>query len=199
MTSPNNNSPNNDSQCNLININDNKNIIDNKNINDNKNIIDSNIINYDDDANKKEYFEKQSNRTFTNTWYPNTWIDHIDDNDKPIYESRENITGQSGDIMNTLNSSAHNNFNNNDSKQCNIQDKSIKEVYDTSMIDYKKTYPIKKPISNEDDDIIVQCGSNLKAYTSDTWTYDDENPENGGILYDALYANDPESLDNAVF
>ena len=42
-------------------------------------------------------------------------------------------------------------------------------------------------------------GSNLEYFTSDTWTYEDEDANNGGLIYDNVYGDDPMSNTVAVF
>jgi hypothetical protein len=79
------------------------------------------------------------------------------------------------------------------------QGKTIKEVYDNSMVDYKKLGPKKNMVSDENSDVVMPGGSNLKYFTTDTWTYENENPENGGLIYNNLYADDPMSNTVSVF
>jgi hypothetical protein len=155
---------------------------------------------------EKEYIKEQENGAFLYTWYPNTWIDHIDENGKPVYNSREHVTGKSDTFIDPKTSASYD-FNNIKTinmsgvlKPEDFQGKTIKEVYDNSMIDYKKLGPKKIMMTDDTSDIVMPGGSNLVYYTPDTWTYEDETPENGGVLYDNLYANDPMTQNTvAVF
>ena len=169
---------------------------------------DTKYINFDYDLRPidKEYLKEQETGTFLNTWYPNTWIDHIDENGNPVYNSRENITGNSNDFLTKPKTSSSYEFNKNKTNNMSgvlsptdSQGKTIKEVYDNSMVNYKNLCPKKNIISDENSDIVMPGGSNLEYFTSDTWTYENENPENGGLLYNNLYADDPMSNTVAVF
>ena len=73
-----------------------------------------------------------------------------------------------------------------------------KYFYDKSLIDYKKLAPKKNMAEIEPDSNVVNAASNLSFYSSDTWVYENEKPENGGILYDGISASDPSSLVNCV-
>ena len=169
---------------------------------------DRQYINFDYDLRpiEKEYIKEQEHGTYLNTWYPNTWIDHIDENGKPVYDSREHVTGKAETIIDGPKSSFSYEFNKNKTdnmsgilKPEDSQGKTIKEVYDNSMVDYKKLGPKKNMVSDENSDVVMPGGSNLKYFTTDTWTYENENPENGGLIYNNLYADDPMSNTVSVF
>lgn len=152
---------------------------------------------------EKEYIKEQEQGAFLYTWYPNTWIDHIDENGNPVYDSRDHVTGKPDTFIDPKSSASYD-FNNikitNMSgvlKPEDSQGKTIKEIYDNSMVDYKNLGPKKQIITDETSDIVMTGGSNLVYYTPDTWTYENETPENGGLLYNNLYANDPMT-DGAV-
>ena len=53
-----------------------------------------------------------------------------------------------------------------------ISGKTLKEVYDNSIVNYRTLGPNKNRITDENDDVIMQGGSNLKFFTADTWTYE---------------------------
>jgi len=147
---------------------------------------------------EKEFIKEQEDGAFLYTWYPNTWIDHIDENGKPVYNSREHVTGKSDTFIYPKTSASYD-FNNKSNvlKPEEIQGKTIKEIYDNSIVDYKKLGPKKIMVSDDTSDIVMPGGSNLVYFTPDTWTYEDETPENGGVLYNNLYASDPMTQ-NAV-
>ena len=65
--------------------------------------------------------------------------------------------------------------------------KTIKEVYDNSFLDFKKMVPSKEIIDAKP----ITASSNLSFMNNDDWIYKNEKPENGGLLYENLYASDP--------
>ena len=65
--------------------------------------------------------------------------------------------------------------------------KTIKEIYDDSILDYKKNIPKKKLNNNN----IIQCGSNLNILSPNDWNYDNESSLNGGEIINGLYGYDP--------
>jgi hypothetical protein len=67
------------------------------------------------------------------------------------------------------------------------QDKTIREVYDSKIMDFKKNIP-KKSINNNN---IIKCASNLNVISPKEWNYDEEKPENGGEINNGLFAYDP--------
>lgn len=170
--------------------------------------IDTKYINFNYDLRpiEKEFIKEQKDGVHLNTWYPNTWIDHIDENGNPVYDSREHVTGRTDTIINEPKTNINYDFNTNKTnnmsgvlKPEDFKGKTIKEVYDNSMVDYKALGPQKIRITDENSDIVMQGGSNLSYFTSDTWTYQDENPENGGLIYDNVYGDDPMSNTVSVF
>jgi hypothetical protein len=150
----------------------------------------------------KKFINDQTGGSYMYTWYPNTWIDKIDENGKPLYKSRDNLKDTSG-IPKTSYSYDFNNvkIGNMSSvlKPEDSQGKTIKEIYDNSIIDYKSLGPNKNMLSDETSDIIMSGGSNLQYYTADTWTYENENQQNGGLIYDNVYGDDPMSNNVSVF
>lgn len=158
-------------------------------------------FNYDIRPIDTKFMKEQIQGVNLNTWYPNTWIEKIDDNGNPIYGSRE-----SSDPF-LIKPETNPSYDFNLMKTENIDSvlkkedvgKTIKEVYDNSIIDYRKLEPKKNMIGDENSDIIMPGGSNLTFYNSDTWTYENEKPENGGILYDGIYANDELSNNVSVY
>lgn len=57
--------------------------------------------------------------------------------------------------------------------------KTIAQVFDDSITDFKKLTPIK---DYKTGDFIIQGGSNLSTFNIDEFVYDDEKPENGGVF-----------------
>lgn len=169
--------------------------------------IDTKYINFDYDLRpiEKEFIKEQKDGAFLYTWYPNTWIDHIDENGNPVYNSRENVTGKKETVIDGPKSRFSYDFNNtkttNISSELKPEDKgkTIKEIYDNSLIDYKKLGPKKNKITDETSDIVMPGGSNLTYFSADTWTYENENDINGGLLYDNVYGDDPMSNTVSVF
>ena len=158
-------------------------------------------FNYDIRPIDKEFMKEQIQGVNLNTWYPNTWIEKIDENGNPIYGSRE-----SSDPF-LIKQKTNSSYDFNNMKTENVDSilkkedvgKTIKEVYDNSIIDYKKLEPKQNMIGDENSDIIMPGSSNLTFFNSDTWTYENEKPENGGILYDSIYANDELSNNVSVY
>ena len=68
------------------------------------------------------------------------------------------------------------------------ENKTIREIYDKSILDFKKNYK-KKKINNNNN--IIQCGSNLNILSPNDWNYDNEKSLNGGEIIDGLYGYDP--------
>jgi hypothetical protein len=151
---------------------------------------------------EKEFIKEQEFGAFLNTWYPNTWIDHIDKNGNPVYNK---VIKKEKNIIDVPKSSFSYDFNN--TKTTNISSalkpedkgKTIKEIYDNSMVNYKNLEPKKIQISDETSDVIMQGGSNLSYFAADTWTYEDEHSINGGLIYNDVYGDDPMSNTVSVF
>ena len=155
----------------------------------------------------KQFLKEQINGVNLNTWYPNTWIESIDSNGKPIYNSRENVTKT---VENFIESKARFDYKFDRLKTCemsgvispddikNNQGKSLKEIYDSSFVDFKKLVPKKQMLESESDSQQLKAASNLSFLTPDTWVYADEKPENGGEIISGLYPVDPETLGSAA-
>lgn len=170
----------------------------------NENIPESSKIkfNYEETPIEKEFLKEQESGVNLNSWYPNTWIEKIDENGNPIYNSRENISKKSEDI---IEAKAINNYLFDPQRNLNIggvvdpdemdtQNLSIKQIYDKSFVDYKKMAPKKNMLDIDPDSNIVNAASNLTFYSPDTWVYENEKPENGGTIYDGISACDPSSM-----
>lgn len=143
----------------------------------------------------KQFIKEQDKGMNINTWYPNTWIESIDENGDPVYNSRENVTGEkSGDLI-----SSQTRFSPefNETRVHNIDgvmdmaniNKTIKEVYESSFVDYKKMIPEKKLTTKK----LVEGASSLSFFSNDEWVYEDEKPENGGMIGNELYAYDMDA------
>ena len=86
-----------------------------------------------------------------------------------------------------------------DNNENSANGKTIKEIYDNSLVDFKKLIP-KKNMIKSNEDTLLEGGSNLSFYTNDNWVYDNEKPENGGSINNGLYAVDYNTLNsNAIF
>ena len=103
-----------------------------------------------DSLENKREFESQ-----LSTWYPNTWIERINENGEPVYNSRENVTGIKEDFIESKVRFTYE-FNSPRSVQMdgimdpddfkNGSGMTLKEIYDNSFVDYKKMVPNKKMI-----------------------------------------------------
>lgn len=149
----------------------------------------------------KQFLKEQATGSQLSTWYPNTWIERIDENGEPVYNSRENITGVKEDFIESKARFSYE-FNSPRSVQMDgIADphdfkdgkgRTLKEIYDNSFVDYKKMVTKKQMIESKADQLNTQeAGSNLSFISPDTWFYDQEKPENGGKFESGLMADDP--------
>ena len=172
-------------------------------INKNKTII----FDYNLENNNIQYKDHKNIGFNNNIIYPNTWIDKIDPiTNKPIYKSRYDIekfyetkTAFTYELDNIDNYKVY--------KMNGVIDplddnngKTIKQIYDNSFVNFKIKTPIKKIINNNENETTIIGASKLSMLIPDTWIYENENPENGGLIKDGLYAYDNELLgQNAVF
>ena len=92
-----------------------------------------------------------------------------------------------------------------DSMDENDLPKTIAQIFDESITDFKKLTPLKE---YQTGDFIIQGASNLSTFNPDEFVYDDEKPENGGVFGKddkykgnlSIYSyDDMISLDNALF
>lgn len=149
----------------------------------------------------KTFLKEQEIGSQLSTWYPNTWIERIDENGEPVFNSRENVTGVREDFIESKARFTYE-FNSPRTVQMDgIADpddfkdgrgRTLKEIYDNSFVDYKKIVPKKRMVEIDPDQLNTQAaGSNLSFITPDTWVYDQEKPENGGKFENGLMADDP--------
>ena len=154
---------------------------------------------YSDRPIDMKFKEEQKNGVNMKTWYPNTWIEKIDKKGKPIENSREKITGQE---IKFVEANARNSIEFNELRPAKVDGvvdpndfngvgKSIREIYDNSFVDFKKTVEKKE---FEEKDTMVKAASGLSYFSPDTWVYKDEKPENGGIMEGGVYAADLSSF-----
>jgi len=92
-----------------------------------------------------------------------------------------------------------------DSMDENDLPKTIAQIFDESITDFKKLTP---PKEYQTGNFIIQGASNLSTFNPDEFIYDDEKPENGGVFgKDDKYIGNLNiypydnmiSLDNALF
>ena len=147
----------------------------------------------------KKFQEQQEKGININTWYPNTWIEKIDEKGNPVMNSREKVTGEKTELVgsNVRNTPEFNQMR--PDKIDRVVDpadagKSIKDIYDNSFIDYKKTVPTKEKEEIEEYNNTIKGASGLTFLSNDNWVYKDEKPENGGIMDGGLYAADMSSF-----
>ncbi len=149
----------------------------------------------------KQFQKEQDSGAGLKTWYPNTWIERIDENGEPVYGSREK---QTGNVENFIESKARFTYEFNSPRSLQMdgiadpddfidgKGRTLKEVYDNSFVDFKKLAPKKKVIGDSSEQTYSQSGaSNLSFITPDSWIYDNEKAENGGQILNGLYASDP--------
>ena len=130
----------------------------------------------------------------------NKWINHIDENGNPVYLTTEQITGQPTIIVENK---TRNTWEFNKPKISNPdghieinQGRKIRDIYDNSILDYKKLTPKKEMVENIN---YSNGASSLSFYTPDKWTYKDEKLENGGSS-NGIFANDPSTTGSvAIF
>jgi hypothetical protein len=154
----------------------------------------------------KQFLKEQELGVNQNTWYPNTWIDHIDEaTGEPVYGSRENPN-----VENFIESKARFSYEFNSPRSVqmdgvvdpsdfkNNQGITIQEIYNNSFVDYKKLVPEKKKVDLIDKGIIPSknAGSNLSFIEPDNWVYENEKPENGGRFDNGVFASDPYSANS---
>lgn len=155
---------------------------------------------------EKQFMKEQMYGVNLASLCPNRWIESFDPDGNPIYNSRENVTG----VLETfIEPKARFTYGFNKENTLNMggiidpddfidgNGRSLKEVYDNSFVDFKKLIPKKTIIdfneSNEKskETNSMQAASNLHYFTPDTWVYENEKLENGGISKEGIYASDP--------
>ena len=158
----------------------------------------------------KQFQKEQDYGAGLKTWYPNTWIERIDENGQPVYGSREKETGN---VENFIESKARFTYEFNSPRSVQMdgiadpddfidgQGRTLKEVYDNSFVDFKKLVPKKEIVGDSSVQTYSQSGaSNLSFISPDTWLYENEKAENGGQILKGLYASDPLTMDTvAIF
>jgi hypothetical protein len=158
----------------------------------------------------KQFQKEQDYGAGLKTWYPNTWIEKIDENGQPVYGSREKETGN---VENFIESKARFSYEFNSPRSVQMdgiadpddfidgQGRTLKEVYDNSFVDFKKLVPKKEVVGDSSVQTYSQSGaSNLSFISPDTWIYENEKAENGGQILKGLYASDPLTMDSvAIF
>jgi len=158
----------------------------------------------------KQFQKEQDYGAGLKTWYPNTWIEKIDENGQPVYGSREKETGN---LENFIESKARFTYEFNSPRSVQMdgiadpddfidgKGRTLKEVYDNSFVDFKKLVPKKEVVGDSSIQTYSQSGaSNLSFISPDTWIYENEKAENGGQILKGLYASDPLTMDTvAIF
>lgn len=158
----------------------------------------------------KQFQKEQDYGAGLKTWYPNTWIERIDENGQPVYGSREKETGN---LENFIESKARFSYEFNSPRSVQMdgiadpddfidgKGRTLKEVYDNSFVDFKKLVPKKEVVGDSSVQTYSQSGaSNLSFISPDTWIYENEKAENGGQILKGLYASDPLTMDSvAIF
>ena len=178
----------------------------------NEKIVEPTIqFNYDKPREIDKQFQKEQDYgAGLKTWYPNTWIERIDENGNPVYGSREKETGN---VENFIESKARFSYEFNSPRSVqmggvadpddfvNGEGRTLKEVYDNSFVDFKKLVPQKEVVGDSSVQTYSQSGaSNLTFISPDTWIYENEKAENGGQILKGLYASDPLTMDSvAIF
>lgn len=168
-------------------------------------------FNYDEPRPIDDQFQKEQDYGVgLKTWYPNTWIERIDENGKPVYGSREKETGN---IESFIESKARFSYEFNSPRSVQMggiadpndfiegEGRTLKEVYDNSFVDFKKLIPKKEAVGDSSLQTYSQsAASNLSFISPDSWIYENEKAENGGQILKGLYASDPLTMDSvAIF
>jgi hypothetical protein len=154
-------------------------------------------FNYDSRPIDKQFLEEQKYGANLKSWVPNTWIERVDEDGNPVYNSRSKVTGN---LENFIEEKARFSYEFNEPKTYNMngiidpnelvnnEGKTLKEIYDSSFVDYKKLIP-KKNMKEVDSSELI----------SSNWEYDDEKAENGGEISQGLYASDPYYISTVSF
>ena len=144
----------------------------------------------------RQFMKEQEHGVAQHTWYPNTWIERIDESGNPVYGQREEP-----DTEHFIESKARFSYDFNSpriAKMDGIADpdnfidgkgRTLHEVYNESFVDYKKLAPQKKKIEGTVPS--KNAGSNLAFIEPDNWIYENEKPENGGKFAGGVYGADP--------
>jgi hypothetical protein len=123
----------------------------------------------------KQFQKEQDQGAGLKTWYPNTWIERIDENGEPVYGSREKDTGN---IENFIESKARFSYEFNSPRSLQMdgiadpddfidgKGRTLKEVYDNSFVDFKKLAPKKKVIVDSSEQIYSQTGAYNLSFIS---------------------------------
>lgn len=149
-------------------------------------------FNYMTEESKNKIIEEQNKGINLNSWVPNRYIDHIDENGKPVYntDNTNEDLAKLPDYDKDYKINKYNNYNG-VIDTVNNQNLTIKEIYDNSIFDFKKLIPEKKIINNDPYSNIKNGASNLSYTTDDLWTYEDDKEINNGKITDELNADDP--------
>lgn len=157
----------------------------------------------------KQFINEQKNGVTLIPSYFNRWIESFDNENNPIYNSRENKLGV---VETFIEPKARFSYSFNKEKIANMdgivdpddyiddRGKTLKEIYDNSFVDFKKLTPKEIMINDEPNTNKLEAASNLEYIIPDTWVYQNERPENGGQFIDGIYASDIDTLGaDAVF
>jgi len=147
----------------------------------------------------KDFLEEQEEGVNLNTWYSNTYIEKIGEDGKPIWGSREKETGKK-DMF--VQEHTRMTYDFNEPKSIHMDGvvssdavgTKISDVYDNYFVDFKKLTPPKKLKTDTIDMMKTEGASNLDFFAPDTWSYDNEKLENGGMISNGLYASDPTMM-----
>ena len=156
------------------------------------------IFNYDKKREIEEVFQiEQKKGANLATWYPNTWIEKIDENGNPVYNSRDK------NIENFVESKARFSYEFNEPKILqmdgvvdpqdlqNAEGRTIKEIYENAFVDYKKLVPKMNRLTKEERASGVTGASGLSFIGPEVMEYENEPMLNGGEIENGLYPNDP--------
>jgi hypothetical protein len=152
----------------------------------------------------KKYLKEQEEGIVMNTINPNIWLESNIDN-KPVYKSLNKSKDESIAPFDYIENKTRNSHKFNESRIKNIGGvmnentvgKSIQEIYDNSLMDYKKLVPNKNNTIVDNTNNVRDAASELAYITSDMWLYDNEKQENGGEIVNGLFAFD-NSANNSV-
>lgn len=147
----------------------------------------------------KVFLNEQENGVNLNTWYPNTYIEKLDKDGKPIWGSREKTTCTKNTMVQekvrkTYEFNQPKSIHMDGPIHASAECTKIADVYDNYFVDYKKLTPHKTLVVEELDCKKDSGASNLKFFSPETWIYENEKPENGGMIAKGLYGADMNNL-----
>jgi hypothetical protein len=133
--------------------------------------------------------------------YPNKYAVKLDEKDNITYGDWKDLSGNPDDFLDTkvvYNEDLYKPTIANADGRLDPNDpimagKSIREIYDDSILDFKSLIIKKNKMKTLDGPReFKQTGASKLSYNmEDDWVYENEKPENGGEILDGFFASDP--------